>query len=108
MGGGVLMTPLLMLGLGMPPGAAVGTDLVYASLTKLVGTWQHRRQGTVEWRVVRGLAVGSLPATVLAVGLLTWLQHRDAELADAWVKRAIGLALIVAALLMLRRLCRPG
>jgi uncharacterized membrane protein YfcA len=102
MGGGVVMTPLLMLGLGLPPTTAVGTDLAYAALTKLAGAWQHWRQRTVDFRVVRDLALGSLPASLAAVGLLTWLHWSDVRLADVWLERAIGLALILAALLMLQ------
>src|SRR5215210_7379104 len=78
MGGGVLMTPLLMLGLGMPATAAVGTDLAYSTVTKLAGTWQHWRQGTVDLRVVRSLALGSVPATVAAVATLLWLYGSGA------------------------------
>ena len=74
MGGGVLMTPLLVLGLGMPATAAVGTDLAYSSITKLAGTWQHWRQGTVDMRVVRALAIGSIPATLVAVATLFFLH----------------------------------
>jgi uncharacterized membrane protein YfcA len=103
MGGGVVMTPLLMLGLGLPPTTAVGTDLFYAVLTKLAGTWQHWRKGTVDFRVVRDLALGSLPASLAAIGLLTWLRREDTRLADVWLERVIGLALILAALLMLQR-----
>jgi uncharacterized membrane protein YfcA len=103
MEGGVVMTPLLILGLGLPPTTAVGTDLAYAALTKLTGAWQHWRQGTVDFRVVRDLALGSLPASLAAIGLLTWLRRRDAGLADVWLERTIGLALILAALLMLQR-----
>src|SRR3712207_4459239 len=84
MGGGVLMTPLLMLGLGMPATAAVGTDLAYSTLTKLAGAWQHWRQGTVDGRVVRALAIGSLPATLVAVGLLFWLQGEHKQRVDVW------------------------
>lgn len=107
MGGGVIMTPLLMLGLGLLATTAVGTDLFYGAFTKLVGTWQHRRQGTVDWSVVRGLALGSLPASLAAVGLLAWLRHHHTQAADNWIKHAIGLALVLAALLMLRRLFLP-
>src|SRR5215203_3281769 len=80
MGGGVLMTPLLMLGVGMPASAAVATDLLYSAPTKIVGGWQHWRQGTVDRRVVRDLAIGSLPASLLAVGVLAYLQHGDEKL----------------------------
>lgn len=103
MGGGVLMTPLLVLGLGMPATAAVGTDLAYSTFTKMAGAWQHWRQGTVDMRVVRGLAVGSIPATLLAVVLLFWLQGENAALVEEGLSRMIGVMLVVAAVLMLRR-----
>ena len=102
-GGGVLMTPLLTLVVGVPPMMAVGTDLAYNTLTKLAGTWQHWRQGTVDARVVRGLAIGSLPASAVAIGLLVWLRGRDEALLDVWLPRAIGLTLVIAAGLMLWR-----
>ena len=64
-GGGSLMTPLLILGFGISPATAVGTDLLYASLTKAGGVWVHGRRGTVDWKLVRRLAIGSLPAGVI-------------------------------------------
>lgn len=103
MGGGVLMTPLLMLGLGMPATAAVGTDLAYSTLTKLAGTWQHWRQGTVDAEVVRGLAIGSIPGSLFAIGLLVWLRGENQERLDGVLERSIGIMLAVAAVLMLRR-----
>jgi uncharacterized membrane protein YfcA len=106
MGGAVVMTPLLLLGLGLPPTMAVGTDLAYAALTKLAGAWQHWRQETVDFRVVRDLALGSLPASLAGIGLLTWLYQVGGGLADVWLERGIGLALILAALLMLQRVLR--
>ena len=105
-GGGVLMTPLLTLVLGVPPVMAVGTDLAYNTFTKLFGTWQHWRQGTVDSRVVRGLAIGSLPAAAVAIGLLVWLRGRDEALIDIWLPRAIGVTLVIAAVLMLWRSAR--
>jgi uncharacterized membrane protein YfcA len=108
MGAGVIMTPVLILGLGLPPTTAVGTDLAYAMLTKLAGAWQHWRQGTVDFRVVRHLALGSLPAAFAAVALLVWLRRFDTAVVDAWVERAIGLALIIAAGLILHRVFRAG
>jgi uncharacterized membrane protein YfcA len=104
MGGGVLMTPLLVLGLGMPATAAIGTDLAYSSITKLAGTWQHWRQGTVDMRVVRALAMGSVPATLVAVATLFFLQSVDATTVDPLLERIIGMMLVVAAALMLRKL----
>jgi uncharacterized membrane protein YfcA len=104
MGGGVLMTPLLVLGLGMPATAAIGTDLAYSSLTKLAGAWQHWRQGTVDMRVVRALAIGSVPATLVAVAVLFALHRIDATGVNAALERVIGVMLVVAAVLMLHKL----
>ena len=102
-GGGVLMTPLLLM-LGLPPTGAVGTDLAYSALTKLAGTWQHGRQGTIEWRVVRALAIGSVPATVVAVGILSRLHtaNTSAEV-EHRLKQLIGVMLVIAAVMMIRR-----
>ena len=86
-GGGSLMTPLLVLLFGFHPVTAVGTDLLYASVTKTVGTAVHGKQGTVNWRIVANLAAGSVPASIAtlivmsrvgtmsvhAVGTLHWL-----------------------------------
>src|ERR1700742_1219285 len=66
-GGGSLMTPLLVLLFGIHPSTAVGTDLLYASATKSVGTLVHGLNHTVDWRIVRRLASGSVPATVLTL-----------------------------------------
>jgi uncharacterized membrane protein YfcA len=106
MGGGVIMTPILMLGLGLPATTAVGTDLAYATLTKMAGTWQHWRQGTVDGAVVRGLALGSVPASLVAVVLVAWLRRANHDRIDGWLEHAIGGALLLAALLMLYRLVR--
>lgn len=67
MGGGSLMTPILVLLFGVHPATAVGTDLLYASVTKMAGTLVHGANHTVEWRIVRRLAMGSLPATLLTL-----------------------------------------
>ncbi|MBC3934500.1 sulfite exporter TauE/SafE family protein [Undibacterium rugosum] len=65
-GGGSLMTPLLTLLFGVSPSVAVGTDLAFASVTKVAGTLTHKMRSTVEWRVVRLLCIGALPAALLA------------------------------------------
>ncbi len=109
-GGGIVMMPLLILGFGFSPSVAVGTDLAYAALTKLAGTWQHWRQGTVEKRLVRDLALGSVPASLIAVQLLSWMRQHDALLAERWLERAVGMTLLLAAGLLLQRVLgkRPG
>ena len=105
MGGGVLMTPLL-LALGLPATVAVGTDLAYSMPTKLVGAWQHWRQGTVDGRVIRGLALGSLPAAGIAIAVLARLRSTNQEQVDDWLKPLIGVMLCIAAILLLNRVFR--
>src|ERR1700742_1220262 len=69
-GGGSLMTPLLILLFHVHPTTAVGTDLLYASITKTGGSLVHGLNKTIDWRIVRRLAMGSLPASLLTMGLL--------------------------------------
>lgn len=66
-GGGSLMTPLLILLFGIHPATAVGTDLLYAAATKTVGSAVHGFNRTIDWRVVRLLAIGSVPTTILTI-----------------------------------------
>jgi uncharacterized membrane protein YfcA len=73
-GGGSLMTPILILLFGVSPATAVGTDLLFAAATKTVGSLVHGFNKTIEWRVVRRLATGSLPATALALVALSQLE----------------------------------
>lgn len=66
-GGGALMTPVLILGFGISPAVAVGTDLLFAAITKAFGTVLHRNAGNVNWPIVGLLACGSVPASLLTV-----------------------------------------
>ena len=70
-GGGSLMTPILVLVFGFHPATAVGTDLLYASVTKSVGTAVHGSRKTVDWRIVARLASGSIPAAILTLFILS-------------------------------------
>ena len=70
-GGGSLMTPLLVLLFGFHPATAVGTDLLYASVTKSVGTVVHHKGQTVDWRIVGGLASGSIPAAIITLFVMS-------------------------------------
>src|SRR5471030_2056583 len=72
-GGGSLMTPLLILLFGVSPEKAVATDLIYASVTKTGGSLIHGINKTIDWRIVLRLASGSLPASVLTLGALHFL-----------------------------------
>lgn len=69
-GGGALMTPLLVLLFGVSPQTAVGTDLLFAAVTKIAGSAVHGTRETVDWRIVRRLASGSIPAALLTLGVL--------------------------------------
>jgi uncharacterized membrane protein YfcA len=74
-GGGSLMTPLLVLLFGVTPQTAVGTDLLYAAITKAVGMNVHHRRQTVDWKIMRRLATGSIPAAVVTlIGLNTFIH----------------------------------
>ena len=100
-GGGSLMTPLLVLLFGIHPSTAVGSDLLYAAATKVVGTGVHGSHGTVDWRIVGRLGMGSVPATVLALGLTAlWPQSGGNGHA---VSVALGLVLLLTAVLLIFR-----
>ena len=103
MGGAALMTPLLILLVGMRPLVAVGTDLAYSTVTKLVGGWQHARQNNVDLPIALFLALGSVPGGRLGVGLLGVVQGLYGEGIDAFVRRMLGIVLLVVALVVLVR-----
>lgn len=101
-GGGSLMTPLLLLLFGVPPSIAVGTDLLYASITKASGTAIHSINGTVDWRIVRRLATGSLPATIMMLIALNYFGARSAGTAGM-ITTVLGFALMLTAASLLFR-----
>jgi uncharacterized membrane protein YfcA len=94
MGGGALMTPMLVLFFGIPPLAAVSSDLVVSAVMKPVGGLVHIRRGTVNWSLVGWLCVGSVPAAFTGVLLLRAVG--DGERLQGAVKIALGIALLVA------------
>jgi uncharacterized membrane protein YfcA len=101
-GGGSLMTPLLILLFGIHPATAVGTDLIYAAVTKTGGSIVHGYNKTVDWRLVGRLATGSIPATLLTVGVLYWLKI-DSKATSLLITRTLGVALLLTAALLLFR-----
>ena len=104
-GGGSLMTPLLILLFKVNPVTAVGTDLIYAAVTKSGGSLVHGFNKTIDWRVVLRLATGSIPATLLTLATL-WLLDVDRAAYSQVVTKVLGVALLLTAgaLLMRRRL----
>jgi uncharacterized membrane protein YfcA len=101
-GGGSLMTPLLILLFGVHPATAVGTDLLYAGLTKAVGTAVHGRSGSVNWRIVAWLASGSVPASAATLLALQMLGPR-AEATSSLISHVLGIALLATAASLLLR-----
>lgn len=101
-GGGSLMTPLLVLAFGMHPATAVGTDLLYASATKSVGTLVHGLNSTVDWRIARRLAYGSLPGTAATLLILSQLDL-GAHAQGRVISLVLGVTLILTALALLMR-----
>jgi len=100
-GGGALMTPLL-LSFGFPAHTAVGTDLLYAALTKAGGAYSHHKQKHVNWGLVKLLAAGSIPAA-LVTGALLHMFFNDAEDYGHLLKNALGIMLVATAIVIFLR-----
>jgi uncharacterized protein len=101
-GGGSLMTPLLVLLFGIHPATAVGTDLLYAGLTKICGSAVHGFNDAIDWRVLRRLALGSIPATALTLLALAHFGI-DSKGASTTITTTLGFALLVTALTLVFR-----
>jgi len=98
-GGAALLTPILIL-IGVQPTIAVGTDLVYNSITKIFGTLQHWRQKTVQVKIALYFAIGSVPSAIVAVNLIQWINHLYGG-GDLLVKKVLGFALILIPVAMI-------
>ena len=96
-GGGSLMTPLLVLIFGVSPQTAVGTDLLFAATTKAVGMGVHHGRSTVDWKIMRRLATGSLPAAVLTLVALNTFIHIGAN-TNRTILGVLGSLLILTAI----------
>jgi uncharacterized membrane protein YfcA len=101
-GGGSLMTPILVLIFNFHPATAVGTDLLYASITKSVGTAVHGRRKTVNWKIVARLAAGSVPASILTLYVLSRAGGL-APAASGVLGKLLGVALVVTGVTVLFR-----
>jgi uncharacterized membrane protein YfcA len=101
-GGGSLMTPLLVLLFGIVPATAVGTDLLYASITKTGGVWVHGRRRNVDWKIVSLLASGSLPASLITVWALKKYAMEAAGF-NSLITTTLGIALLLTALVLIFR-----
>ena len=94
-GGGALMTPILVLLFGIAPQTAVGTDLLYAAITKLFGVGVHQQHNSVDWVVVRRLASGSLPAAAITLGAMH--VYGVTQFKSGFILHALAVALLITA-----------
>lgn len=101
-GGGSLMTPILMIFFNVKAAVAVGTDLLYASITKSVGIFAHGKLGNIDWKIVRLLAYGSIPAAIVTT---IYLRYSDvaSDSTVANIKFWLGIALMLTSLSVLFR-----
>ncbi len=94
MGGGSLMTPILVILLGFNPTVAIGTDIAHGAVFKTVGAIRHRRLGNVQARLSGWMFLGSAPASILGVMLSTWLKHRYGSGINSLSSQVLGGALL--------------
>lgn len=103
MGGGSLLAPIMILFFGIPPVWAIGTDIAYSSVTKALGSIIHIRQKTVNFKVVLWLSCGSVPATLLSVGLVQYLRQHYGTFINGFILHALGITLLIVALLLVAK-----
>lgn len=102
MGGGALMTPVLVFVFGFEPTMAIGTDITYAAVTKIAGSYRHWRQGSVDIPLALWLALGSIPASLAGVFTIAFVKRNyGVELINGILYKAIGSALMVVAVLLI-------
>ena len=101
-GGGSLMTPILVLVFGIKPAIAVGTDLLYAAITKSGGVFVHHKHGNIQWKIVILLSIGSIPASICSIFIIKHL-HASGINYDDLIMTALSVALILTAIFLLTR-----
>lgn len=104
MGGGALLTPILIFLFGFEPSLAIGTDIAYAAITKVFGSWRHLKQGSVDRGLALWLALGSVPAGILGATAVEFIKNNYGDRVDSVLYRAIGAALILVGVLLVIRL----
>lgn len=103
MGGGIIMTPLLLFVFGVSPAVAIGTDLLFASVTKSIGAWQHWRQRTLDFPLLLRVVLGSIPGTLTGLFLIFLLKENKATL-NFFVTKSISVVFILISIVMLLQL----
>ncbi len=95
-GAGSLTTPLLISVFNVPAPIAVGTDLLFAAITKSTAAWRYQKHKNIDWRVLAWLAAGSLPGAIATLAWLKW-AHPDTAMLAAFIRKALGVILIISA-----------
>jgi uncharacterized membrane protein YfcA len=98
MGGGSLMTPMLVFLFGLNPTVAIGTDILHGAIFKSFGAVRHRQLGTVHAHLTLWMLLGSAPFSLLGVGLSSWLEHRYGDGFEDTAAIILGVALIAGGL----------
>lgn len=101
-GGGSLMTPLLLL-FGYPAPVAIGTDLLYAAITKAGGAFSHHRAGNVDWNIVRLLALGSVPTAILVHAAISQSTLQESPGFEQLLAFSLGVMLIITSIILILR-----
>jgi len=99
-GGGSLMTPLLILGFNVQPAIAVGTDLLYAAITKASGVWTHQKLKNIDWTIVKNLSIGSIPGSITCIIAIQYFSITT-ETFDQIISVTLGFMLIVTSAVIL-------
>jgi uncharacterized membrane protein YfcA len=105
MGGGAVMTPLLIF-MGLPAAKAIGSDLVYSAITKTVGSYRHAQRKRVDWQIAKWLAIGSVPASILGVFTVTQIKDAMGKDANKTLQQILGVMLIVVGCTIVWRIAR--
>lgn len=100
MGGGSLLAPIMILFFRIPPVWAVGTDIAYSTVTKALGSVVHFRQKNVNYKVALWLACGSVPATLLSVGLVQYIHKHYGAVVNGVILHALGFTLVLVAVML--------
>ena len=101
MGGGALMTPVLIFVFGFAPTMAVGTDVTYAAVTKIAGSWKHWRQGSIDVPLALWLCLGSVPASLTGVAAVALVKARYGDAVNLFLYKAIGSCLMMVGTLLI-------
>jgi uncharacterized protein len=103
MGGGSLMTPILVFVLGFNPATAIGTDILHGAVFKTVGGLRHHQLGTTQAKLSGWMFIGSAPASLLGVSLATWIKHRYGDSVQSTEGMVLGAALLLGGVGMLAK-----